>query len=40
MADVANALDGVPNADETRQKIAARFNEWVSSAPADRPATE
>jgi hypothetical protein len=40
MADVANALDGVPNADETRQKIAARFNEWVTSAPADRPASE
>jgi hypothetical protein len=34
MADVANALDGMPPLDETRQKVAARFSEWMASAPA------
>jgi hypothetical protein len=34
IADTANALDGMPNADETRRKVVDRFNEWVTSAPA------
>jgi hypothetical protein len=34
LADMTNALDGVPAADESRQKVAAKFTEWIATAAA------
>ncbi len=34
IADMTNALDGLPPADESRQKVAAKFNDWIVTAPS------
>ncbi len=31
IADTTNALDGMPPADQSRQKVAAKFNDWIAT---------
>jgi hypothetical protein len=37
MADTANALDGIPSEERSRERVVARFHAWVDAGPDERP---